>query len=253
MKEIVQACQFLLNNYPDAQVVQSYLDDRLSQDSQQQWGFGYFPDAAHLSSLIDLVGQDILLNNKLLSFWNMEDSCSPRIVIRDYFEHHNLILPFKDTYGETVALVGRTLLSETDRKANKIVKYKNTIFHKGNYLFGLFENKQDIINHSCVYIVEGQFDLIKAAQINFHHIVALGNSNMTAYQFALITRYTNNLFLLLDNDEAGLKGRERIIKKFGHLANIRNFYVPQEYKDVDEYIDQARITDFTEMSFVELG
>ena len=68
------------------------------------------------------------------------------------------------------------------------------------------------------------------------NIVALGGSNMTHYQFSIINRYTNNIFLLLDNDEAGEKGRKRIIELFGKHANIRNFYVPEPYKDIDEFL-----------------
>jgi len=54
----------------------------------------------------------------------------------------------------------------------------------------------------------------------------------------------------LDNDEAGQKGRKQIISKFGQLANIRNFYIPDEYKDIDEYITKGRISDYAEMSFL---
>jgi DNA primase len=70
------------------------------------------------------------------------------------------------------------------------------------------------------------------------------------YQFSVISRYSNNIFLLLDNDEAGEKGRKLIISKFGEKANIRNFYVPDEYKDIDEYITKAQISDYAELSFV---
>lgn len=98
--------------------------------------------------------------------------------------------------------------------------------------------------------MEGQFDVIKAVEKGFKNIVALGNSNMTAYQFSVISRYSNNLFLLLDNDEAGQKGRKRIISKFGQLANIRNFYIPDDYKDIDEYITKGEISDYAEMSFL---
>ena len=59
---------------------------------------------------------------------------------------------------------------------------------------------------------------------------------MTAFQFSLICRYTNNLYLLLDNDEAGNKGRDAIHKKYGNFANIKNGFIPPPYKDIDEYL-----------------
>ena len=61
---------------------------------------------------------------------------------------------------------------------------------------------------------------------------------MSDYQFSLLTRYTNDIFLLLDNDEAGEKGRKKIISKFSKFANIHNFYLPEPYKDIDEYLSQ---------------
>ena len=249
-EKIVESCQFLLNNYPEAQASKSYLDSRLDPESQDKWGFGYFPGIQNISVLTNLVGESALMKIELLTSRDIEDSLAPRRILRDFFEDHPLIMPFHDTYGKIVALVGRTLLDEPTRQAKKIVKYKNTVFKKGNYLFGLYENKQNILDRQCVYIVEGQFDVIKAVEKGFKNIVALGNSNMTAYQFSVISRYSNNLFLLLDNDEAGQKGRKRIISKFGQLANIRNFYIPDDYKDIDEYITKGEISDYAEMSFL---
>jgi DNA primase catalytic core len=248
--KIAETCQFLLNNYPEAQASKSYLDSRLDLKSQERWGFGYFPNIQHIAVLTDLVGEPALVKNELLTTGFIEDALSPRRVMRDFFEDHPLVMPFRDAYGKVVALIGRTLLDESERHTKKIIKYKNTVFGKGNHLFGLYENKSSILRQGCVYIVEGQFDVIKAAEIGFTNVVALSNNNMTVYQCSVISRYSNNLFLLLDNDEAGQKGRERIISKFGQLANIRNFYIPDEFKDIDEYITQGKISDCAELSFV---
>jgi len=136
-------------------------------------------------------------------------------------------------------------------KNKKISKYKNSSekhnpkFKKGNHLFGLFENKKNIMEKNCVFVVEGQFDVIKAYEKGFNNVVALSNSNMTQYQISLITRYTDNIFLLLDNDEAGEKGRKRIVDMFGKYANINNFYLPMEYKDIDEYLTNNSYEDIS--------
>jgi len=249
--KIIESCRFLLENYPEAQEVKSYLDVRLGHASQELFQFGYFPNTDHIRVLADLVGEDTLLKDELLYYKYMEDSLFPRRFKFCYFEQHPLIMPFRDPYGEIVGIVARTLLPEDERKAKKIVKYKNTKnFKKGYRVFGLFENKQHIIDQNSIYIVEGQFDAIKAMEIGFRNIVAIGNNNMTSYQFSVISRYTNNIFLLLDNDEAGALGRERTLHKFGSLANIRNFYIPEAYKDVDEYITKEKIGDYANMSFV---
>jgi hypothetical protein len=42
----------------------------------------------------------------------------------------------------------------------------------------------------------------------------------------------------LDNDEPGDRGRKFIKDKFGKLANIKDFYIPEPYKDLDECIKE---------------
>lgn len=257
LEKIVEACRYLLDNYPGARAVKSYLDSRLSKNSQEAFGFGYFPPIKEIAVLTDLVGEEELREHKLLFSRTIEDALFPRTVLEFYFEHHPLVLPYRNSYGQTVALVGRTILSEAERTKRNIHKYKNTkdspIFKKGHLLFGLHENKQHILDRDYVYIVEGQLDVIKAWEIGFRNVVALGTSSMNFYQFSVISRYSNNLFLLLDNDESGNKGRKRIIQKFGRYANIHNFYLQEDYKDIDECITKSKASCFEEIPFVVKG
>lgn len=251
LDNIVDSCQYLLNNFPEAQNCKEYLDSRLNKDSQDTFKFGYFPNVNNLQVLIDMIGEPTLRTENLLYSKVIEDSLGPRSINFCYFEDYPLIMPFRDTYGRVVGLVGRSLLSDEERNTTEKSKYKYTKdFKKGQFLFGLYENKQHIIDANCVYVVEGQFDVIKALEKGFKNIVALGTSSMTNYQFSVISRYTNNIFLLLDNDVSGEKGRKLIISKFGKYANIQNFYLPESYKDIDEYLTQS---DDDSVSFVVKG
>ncbi len=220
--------------------MQDYLNSRIEPGLQEKFQFGYFPDSSNLNLLTDLIGEDELRNNGLLYSKLIEDAFCTRSILFSHFNDYPLVMPFKDCHGRIIGIVGRTLLSDAEMKQKQISKYKNTSgFRKGNHLFGLFENKKSIIENNSVYIVEGQFDVIKAMEKGITNIVALGTSNMTVAQFGLILRYTNNLFLLLDNDEAGIKGRKVIMSKFGALANIKNFYLPEEFKDIDECLKSS--------------
>lgn len=246
--QIVETCQYLLNNYPEAQDCKKYLDERLTISSQEKFQFGYFPNLDNLTALTSILGEDILKQCKILDVREIGNSISSHGIKFLYFDNYQLIMPFKDPYGKIVALVGRSLLSDQERKFKNISKYKNTIFTKGNYVFGLFENKEEILKDDLVYVVEGQFDVIKSSEKGLNNIVALGNSSMTAYQFSMIKRYTNNIILLLDNDEAGEKGRKLIMDKFGTFANIQNFYLPEEYKDIDEFLSK---NNYEDLSFIK--
>lgn len=255
--KIIESCRFLLNNFPEAQETKSYIDARLNQESQELFQFGYFPGIDNLRALTDLVGEQILRDAELFYSKVIEDSLFPRSISFLYFEDYPLVMPFRDVYGNMVAMVGRTFLDETERNKRKLPKYKNTrnsqIFKKGHCVFGLFENKSNIVEQNLVYVVEGQLDVIKAMEKGFRNIVALGTSNMTSYQFSVISRYTDNIILLLDNDEAGDKGRKSAVNRFGKLANIQNFYIPERYKDIDEYITKDNIGSYDQMSFVVKG
>lgn len=232
---ITQSCRYLLNNFSGAQEVREYLDSRLSKDSQEIFQFGFFPQLEDLRTLTDLVGEDALGEARLFYSRHVEDAMSPRNVRVSFFQNYPLILPYRNAYGEIIALVGRTLLSEEDQNARDVRKYKNTFFKKGNVVFGLHENKKAILEEDCVYVVEGQFDVIKAVESGLRNIVALGTASMSPYQFSVISRYTTNIVLLLDNDEAGKKGRKRALDNFGKLANIEDCYLPDGCKDIDEY------------------
>lgn len=243
--QIISNCTYLLNNYPEANTCLEYLSSRVNQKSIELFQFGYFPNINNIKALTSLIGDDTLKENKLLYSKNIDDSLNYRSIDFSYFEDYPLIMPFKDPYGNIVGIVGRSLLSDSERGSKS--KYKNTSFSKGNYVFGLNEAKKHILAENCVYIVEGQFDVIKASECGLKNIVALGTNSMSLYQFSIISRYTDNVFLLLDNDEAGEKGRKKIISRFGNFANIRNFYLPENYKDIDEYLSS---NSYDSLSFI---
>jgi DNA primase len=246
-KKIIEACHYLLNNYSEAQNCLEYLDKRLSRKSQELFQFGYFPDIQNIEALNSLVGEECLINSSLLFSREIEDSLFPRKINFSVFENHPLIMPYKDSYGNIIGIVGRSLLPEQERTRRKISKYTNTVFTKSKHLFGLNESKRSILEKGCAFVVEGQFDVIKSIENGFSNIVCLGSAGMSDYQFSLLTRYTNDIFLLLDNDEAGEKGRKKIISKFGKFANIHNFYLPEPYKDIDEFLSQ---NSYESLSFV---
>lgn len=236
--EISNYCRELLLNFPEAKETLYYANNRISISCQEKFSFGYFPSFKHLQILISSIGEKSLVENKLLYPTNSQhkERHSP-------MENHNLVMPYRDVYGNIVALVGRAIF---DFKP----KYKNTIFQKGNHLFGLYEAKKSIIKNKSVFVVEGQFDCISAYNKGIENIVALGSSNMTFEQFALLTRYTNNITLLLDNDDAGKIGADKIVRSFGKYANIKNMALPDNYKDIDEFLNECSVDD---LEFVLMG
>jgi DNA primase len=237
LSKIVTLCKELLDQSPLAYNCKEYLDSRLDKETQDKFQFGYFPAFKDIKLISSIVSEEELIDNNLIYKFGAYQKC--------FFENHNLIMPYKDAYGNIVALVGRTLYTDEERKERNIAKYKNSSFKKELYLFNLNEAIEHIKENGFVYVVEGQFDAIKAYESGLKNVVALGNSNMTGYQLALILRYTNNIHLLLDNDEAGIKGAEKIIKDYSQYANIVSLRLPKGYKDLDDCLKQVKADDLT--------
>src|ERR1019366_2758497 len=133
MIEIMKACQYLLNS-PEGEPCLNYLDSRLTKESQEYWGFGYFPSSANISLLTNLVNKEALIEKGLLYTKEINDVQSPKSFDMPFFENHPLIMPYKDSYGNVIGLVGRSFLSENNRQKLGIPKYKNTSFNKSNYV-----------------------------------------------------------------------------------------------------------------------
>jgi DNA primase len=236
LKQVAAFCQKLLYNLPAAKDTLDYLNGRnLSDASKEIFQFGYFPSNENLHLLIDEIGEEKLSSVGLI--YDIVDGDTKER--HASLENYNFLIPYKDVYGSVVGFAARSLLNDEERKIAKISKYKNTGLPKGKHLFGLYETKENIIKNNIVYLVEGQIDLIKLYEKKFP-AAALGSSGMTFEQFALLNRYVGGkdgkIILLLDNDAAGINGAERIVRMFGMYANIRVGRLPEEFKDVDQYL-----------------
>ncbi len=237
-QEVLTVCQNLLYE-PIAQDAKKYLDERVSLYNQKKFGFGYFPDDDNINLLLSKVDREKLLSLKLLWKKYVPDGEVVTILDCGTLAHHNIIMPYKDMYGNIIALVGRTIYSDEERKRLGQPKYKTTNFIKSVQLFGLDVAKKSIIKKNNVIIVEGQIDCITAHQYGIFNVVALGGVVLTSYQLAMIMRYTENIILALDNDEEGQGSTKKIIAQYGHLVNIKTISIPSGYKDLDDALRKS--------------
>ena len=60
LSKVIEACQYLLNNYSEAQECKEYLSKRLNESSQELFQFGYFPNIQNIEALTSLVDENIL-------------------------------------------------------------------------------------------------------------------------------------------------------------------------------------------------
>ena len=248
--QLAFVCQDLLHNSPSANKTREYINSRLSKAIQKKYEFGFFPTQQNLYELTSKISEKDLEYIKVyfptrkenLPNYSKENEDDPETIeciydAQGHYCNHNLVMPFRDEHGHMVAFLGRTLLSDDERSDLGVQKYKyNSGCSKNLFLYGLNKAKNSIIEKNYVICVEGQFDCIALQTAGVKNCVAIGTTHLSHYQLFLIHRYTNNIILMLDNDEAGNRSKVKIKKRFGHIANIKTIGIPGKYKDIDEYL-----------------
>jgi DNA primase len=121
-----------------------------------------------------------------------------------------VILPWFNVSGRVVAFGGRLLDSRTKGVQQKYVNSPDSdIYHKERELYGLYQAKKAIVKEDCVYMVEGYTDVIAMHQCGVENVVANSGTALSTHQVHILHRFTNNIVLLYDGDEAGIKAAMR--------------------------------------------
>ena len=162
-----------------------------------------------------------------------------------------VIFPWLNVSGKVVAFGGRLLDARTKGVQQKYVNSSDSeIYHKDHELYGLYQAKKAIAKEDRVYMVEGYTDVIAMHQCGLENVVANSGTALSVYQIKLLRRFTQNITLLYDGDEAGIhaamRGTDMLLQEG---MNIKVLLLPdgddpdsfarkhtaQEFKD---YIEQ---------------
>lgn len=115
------------------------------------------------------------------------------------------IFPWLNVSGKVVAFGGRVLDSRTKGVAQKYVNSPDSdIYHKERELYGIYQAKKAIVKEDRVFMVEGYTDVIAMHQAGVENVVANSGTALSIYQIRMLHRFTNNITLLYDGDEAGI-------------------------------------------------
>ena len=167
-----------------------------------------------------------------------------------------VIFPWLNVSGKVVAFGGRKLDAATKGIQQKYVNSPDSeIYHKERELYGIYQAKKAIVKEDCVYMVEGYTDVIAMHQCGLENVVANSGTALSIHQIKLLHRFTQNIVLLYDGDEAGIhaaiRGTDMLLQEG---MNIKVLLLPdgddpdsfarkhtaQQFK---EYIEQHQ-TDF---------
>ena len=196
----------------EGKAVREYLDKRrISKKVAVNFGMGAAPNAwdrllqemTHRGySKQELLAAGLIVANKNGGFY-------------DKFRNR-LMLPVIDHRGDVVGFGSRVI-------DNSEPKYMNTtetpVYHKRNVLYGLHLAKKT--KRSNIILCEGNLDVVTLHQAGFDNAVASMGTALTLEQTRLLSRFTHELVLCYDNDNAGQQATERALQ----LLNNSEFTV----------------------------
>ncbi len=153
---------------------------------------------------------------------------------KDFFRNR-VIFPIHNLTGKPIAFAGRHLT--TDPKSPKYINSPETLlYHKSKTLYGLHLAKKSIREKNNCFLVEGYTDVMALHQAGFENVVASSGTSLTEEQVHLLKRFTQQVSLLYDGDQAGVKASMRGIDLLiqGGL-DVKIILIPDR-QDPDEFI-----------------
>jgi len=207
-----------------------YLKSRdISRAVAERFGLGYAPrEIGLMRAYLASIGIDDarMLEAGLLARREETEEPRPRFRAR-------LIFPIHDVSGRVAGFGGR-LLGPGEPK------YLNTgespTYSKGRLLYHLHQARNAIRKADRVIVVEGYFDAIRLAAAGIETVVAPLGTALTDEQAQLLVRYSRNVFLLYDSDQAGLKATFRSGDELlAEGATVRVVTLP-EGEDPDSFV-----------------
>lgn len=145
-----------------------------------------------------------------------------------------IVIPIFEVNGRVIGFGGRTM--EKDVLPKYINSPESSIFSKRTALFGIEKTRKAITDLNEAFIVEGYFDLIALYQHGLRNVVATLGTAITENQLTRIRNYTENITLMLDGDEAGVKSALRLISIFTDMDIHGNMVVLPPGHDPDSFV-----------------
>ena len=208
----------------------AYLKKRgLSRDTIVKFGLGYAPNAG--TALVDYLRSEGVTDDEMIK---LGLAGSGRGGIYDKFRDR-VIFPIINTQGQVIGFGGRAI---GDIKPKYLNSPESEIFLKKNNLFGLNFTRNEISSEGRAIIVEGYMDVISLYQSGVRNVAASLGTALTDNQARLLCRYSKNIVLSYDSDQAGINAAVRGIDVITRAGGKPRVLTVTGGKDPDEFIQK---------------
>ena len=150
--------------------------------------------------------------------------------IYDRFRNR-LMFPIIDVRGNVIGFGGRVMDDSTPKYLNSP---ETIIFNKRKNLFALNLAKKSKLGY--MILVEGYMDAVALHQYGFDCAVASLGTSLTEEHAALLSRYTEQVMLIYDGDEAGQNATKRAIPMLEKAGLQVKVLQMRDAKDPDEFL-----------------
>ena len=230
---------YLVNAY----ALEYYQDQLLKTELGRSVGLSYFKSRGYTEAIIKEFGlgyaspeRDAFTRTALQAGYQPEqlEELGLSRNGRDFFRDR-VIFAIHNASGKVAAFAGRILKKNV--KAPKYINSPETeVYHKSDVLYGMYQARRAVRKEDNCYLVEGYTDVISLHQAGIRNVVASSGTSLTPGQIKLVRRYTENVTLLYDGDNAGIKaalrGADLLLEAD---MNIRIVFLP-EGEDPDSFV-----------------
>jgi len=152
---------------------------------------------------------------------------------------NKIIFPITNFRSEVVGFGGRAL---DDFGPKYLNSSESSIYKKNRTLFFLPDFLKDVKKNKFAIIVEGYFDVIAFNKLGYNNVASPSGTALTIQQLNQISKYTDEIYLCFDNDEAGIKATKRVVEIKNNISKDINLYcilLPKKFKDISEYYESG--------------
>lgn len=212
-----------------AEMSRKYLKDRgFTDEDILVFNLGFAPDTF-----------DSVVNNAIKNRMDLKSLEKLGIIKKNKIDKYNdffrnrIIFPIKDNKGRVIAFGGRVM-------DDSLPKYLNSpeteIFKKNSALYGIDLALQHIKEQKNIFILEGYVDVISLHRAGIKNSVATLGTALTDNHINFIKRYTDEIILVFDGDDAGIKASLRSVDLFVNSSVYVKIVLIPEKLDPDEYL-----------------
>ncbi len=152
---------------------------------------------------------------------------------------NRIIFPITNFRSEVVGFGGRALEDFGPKYLNSS---ESSIYKKNRTLYFLPNFLKDIKKNKFAIIVEGYFDVIAFNKLGYSNVASPSGTALTIQQLSQISKYTDEIYLCFDNDDAGIEATKRIVEIKNNISKDINLYtilLPTKYKDISDFYESG--------------